>query len=333
MWLYTATGAGAARLVSYLSFTATGFVGAVSSRRPDVVFVESPPLFLGVAGLLAARRFDSRLVLNISDLWPDSVRDLGLLAEGRSLRAAEWLEQWLYRRADLLTAVTEGIRTRLILAKGVSEDDVLFLPNGVDLDLFRPLQPTVNSNSGRPVVLYTGNHGYAQSLEVILQAASLAREIDFVMVGSGSDKGRLEGLAGDMGLRNVRFLPPVPPAEISSLYANAMAGVASLRGSELMDGARPAKLLAIMSCAKPVIYSGRGEGADLVRISKCGIVTAPEDPEALANAARTLAKDPATSAAMGASGRRYVEEHLSWASVVSSWLDELHDRADRRWQL
>jgi len=327
-WLLTATGVGARRLASYLSFAATGLVSALVAGRPDVVFVESPPLFLGVSGWMAARRAGAAFVLNVSDLWPDSVRDLGVLSDGRALRAAERLERWLYARATAVTAVTDGIRQALLERKGVPAHKVLFHPNGVDLDQFRPTDPdpAVRARHGLPagpLVLFTGNHGYAQALDTVIEAAALVPEVTVVLVGAGSDKARIEALAEERGTTNVRFLPPVPQSEIAPLYGQAVAGLATLRNSALMEGARPAKALAVMGCGRPVIYSGAGEGAALVRTADAGLVVPPEDPRALAAAIRRLAKDPEEAARMGASGRRYVESHLSWPALTDAWLADL----------
>jgi colanic acid biosynthesis glycosyl transferase WcaI len=327
-WLLAGTGLGARRLASYLSFAATGLVSAVAAARPDVVFVESPPLFLGVSGWLAAKRAGAAFVLNVSDLWPDSVRDLGVLTDGPALRAAEGLERWLYARATAVTAVTEGIRSRLVDVKGVPARKVLFLPNGVDLDDFRPTNPDRAVRARHdlpkgPLVLYTGNHGYAQALDTVVEAAVLVPEVTVALVGDGSDKARIQELAADRGAANVRFLPPVPQAEIAPLYGQAIAGLATLRNSALMEGARPAKALAVMGCAKPVIYSGAGEGAALVRTADAGLVVPPEDPRALATAIRRLAKEPDEAARMGANGRRWVEANLSWAALTEAWLAEL----------
>jgi glycosyltransferase involved in cell wall biosynthesis len=306
--------------MSYLSFTATGLVGALAVRRPDVVFVESPPLFLGIAGWVVARRFGARFVLNVSDLWPDTVRDMRLMQRGPWLGLAERLERFLYRRATAVTAVTDGIRDRLVAVKGVDEGRVLFLPNGVDTATFRPIEgPT----SAAPTFAYTGNHGYAQALDVVVEAAARAPAIGFLFVGDGSEKERLEREVAQRSLANVRFMPPVAVEEIADVYQGAIAGIASLRKSPLMEGARPAKLLAIMACGRPVLYAGRGEGADLVRAADAGLVVEPEDPDALAAAARALASDPVRAAEMGANGRRYVEEHLAWPSLVTEWLDQL----------
>ena len=323
LWLHTATGSGSHRLLSYLSFTVTGLVGALSARKPDVVLVESPPLFLGVAGWLAAKRFGASFVLNISDLWPDSVRDMGLMMRGPWLGWAEWLELWLYGHATAVTAVTMGIRDRLTTAKGVDAARVLFLPNGADTVTFKPVAAGLETASQHPLFLYTGNVGLAQALDVIIGAAELAPEIDFVLVGDGSDKSRLQAEARRRRLQNVRFEPPVTPDEISSIYRDAAAGIASLRHSELMQGARPAKMLAIMACGRPVLYAGSGEGAELVRAADAGIVVAPEDPAALAEAARAIVANPRRAAEMGSNGQQFVSKHLSWPVLVGDWLKDL----------
>jgi colanic acid biosynthesis glycosyl transferase WcaI len=327
-WLLTATGVGARRLASYLSFAATGLVSALVAGRPDVVFVESPPLFLGVSGWMAARRAGAAFVLNVSDLWPDSVRAYGVLTDGAALRAAERLEAWLYRRADAVTAVTEGIRDRLITQKAVPARKILFLPNGVDLEVFRPMPDDAALRAsydlpGGPLVLYTGNHGYAHALDTLVEAACQVPEVTFALVGDGSEKERIRQLAADRGAANVRFLPPVTPAEVARLYGLAVAGVATVRGSSVMSEVRPAKAVAIMGCGRPVIYSGAGEGAEIVRSAEAGLVLPPEDPAAMAAAVRRLVADPEEAARLGDNGRRYVESHLSWPVLTRAWLGDL----------
>lgn len=327
-WLVTATGAGGRRLASFLSFAATGLASALAARRPDVVFVESPPLFLGVSGWLAARRSGAAFILNVSDLWPDTVRDLGVLGDGLALRAAERLERWLYARATAVTAVTAGIRDALVHRKGVPGRRVLFLPNGADLETFRPMapDPAVRERHGLPegpIVLYAGNHGYVHALDVAISAGALVPEVTFVLVGDGSEKPRIRRLAADRGVGNVRFLAPVPQDEVAALLALSIAGLSTLRGTPLMETVRPAKVLAIMACGKPVLYSGAGEGAELVRTADSGIVVPPEDPRALADAIRRLVANPTEAARLGSNGRRHVEAHLSWPALTDAWLEGL----------
>lgn len=322
LWLFPATGTGLRRLISYLSFTATGLLGGLRATPPDVVFTESPPLFLGLAGWAIARRFSADFVLNVSDLWPDSVRDLGLMRGGPWLGMAERLERWLYRRATAVTAVTEGMREQLIQTKRVPPERVMFLPNGANIDTLHRVE-SPSARSARPSILYLGTLGYAHGLDVVLDAAAIGDELDFILVGDGSEKLRLEREAKLRGLPNIRFEPPVPEGQVAARYAGASLGLSTLRASDLMDGVRPAKVIAMMANARAVLFSGGGEGAALVRAAGAGTVTPPGDAAALVKAAREMVSDRALAEEMGSNGRRYVVENLTWPKLVADWLEQL----------
>jgi glycosyltransferase involved in cell wall biosynthesis len=301
-------------------------------QKPDYIFVESPPLFLSLTGYLASRRFGVPFIFNVADLWPDSVRQLGLMKEGPLLRLAEGLERWSYRQAHFVTAVTEGIQKILLEEKQVPAHKVLYLPNGVDTERFRPLPPDLElarelNLEGKKVVLYAGNHGYAHGLEVALQAARLLpEEVVLVLIGDGSEKPRLQQMAQEMQLSNVRFLDPKPPEYITRLYSLAVAGLSTLRDSPLFEMTRPVKIFAGMSCAKPILYTGRGEGARLIEAAQAGLVSPPEDAQALAQHIRTVVENPSLAAELGQNGRRYVEAHLSWSSLIQNWLYQLQSQ-------
>lgn len=330
VWLYVALGAGLDRLVSYLSFAGTSAVGLIRSERPDVIFVESPPLFLGLTGWLAARAWRRPWILNISDLWPDSIRALGVMNEGLALTMAEQLERFIYRRADLITAVTDGIEAELVNSKGVPKERILFLPNGVDAELFRPRPPDDNVRERfgidhRRVVLHAGTMGFAHCTDAILDAAEILRERDvlFVLAGDGSDRERTELRARERGLTNVLFLGAVPLHAVANLYSVALAGLATLRDLPLFEGARPAKVLPCLASGKPIVYSGRGEGARLVSEAEAGIVVEPEDGAAIAKAIERLLDEPGLAARLGDNGRRLAVERFAWRALVGDWLEQL----------
>jgi colanic acid biosynthesis glycosyl transferase WcaI len=330
VWLHVALGAGLGRLVSYLSFAATSAVGLVRSERPDVIFVESPPLFLGLTGWLAARAWRRPWILNISDLWPDSIRALGVMDEGLALTMAEKLEHFIYLRADLITAVTDGIASELVNGKGVPQEQILFLPNGVDTELFRPrpADDNVRERFGfdhRRVVLYAGTMGFAHCTDAILDAAEILRERDvlFVLAGDGSDRERTEQRARERGLTNVLFLGVVPLQTVADLYSVALAGLATLRDLPLFEGARPAKVLPCLASGKPIVYSGRGEGARLITEADTGIVVEPEDGAAIAAAIERLLDEPGLAERLGGNGRRLAVERFGWRALVGDWLEQL----------
>jgi len=334
VWMYAALGAGLKRILNYTSFMLTAGWGLWHvQQKPDYVFVESPPLFLGITGYLAARYWRVPLIFNIADLWPDFVKGIGLMKQGFTLWVAERLEAWIYRRADFINVVTLGVKDILINEKKVPEPKILFLPNGADTDTFhwQPPDTAWQASLGladKPIIVYAGTHGYAHGMEVILAAAQLLQDtaLVFLLVGGGSDKARMQTLCASLELKNVIFWDSQPPAMIAQLYGLAVAGIATLRPASGLGHMRLAKLLAIMACGKPVLYSGgAGEGANLVQTAEAGWVTPAGDAAALVAAIKTLMANPAIASQRGANGRRYIEQHLQWSAVVSTWLHALEE--------
>ncbi len=331
-WVYPAIGGGLRRFFNYLSFACSCLIGLLKARCPDYLFVESPPLSLAVAGVLYSCCRRVALIVNISDLWPDSIRELGVIKNWFVLSILENVERWVYRNSQFVTAVTSGIRTDLIRKKNVPYEKVLFLPNGVDSNLFRPMEPDLElarklALTGKKVLLFTGTLGYAQGLDCILRAMATIEtrfpEVSLVLVGNGSERHSLEQLARTLGLSNTRFMDPRPPEFMSPLYSIAMAGLVSLRRLRLFEGARPSKILPIMACGKPVVYCGEGEGAAVVERAQGGLVVPPEDQMAFIDAVGRLVMDDDLVVQLGKNGRRYVLANCQWSSLVEAWLNDL----------
>ena len=335
VWLYASLGRSWKRLLNYFSFMATAWWGLLKAERPDLLFVESPPLFLSVTAWVYGLLFRVPFLFNVADLWPDSVKKLGLMEDGFMLRAAEGLEAWSYRKAALVNAVTQGIESVLTEEKGVPAAKVLWLPNGVDTELYRPQEGDAAlarelGLEGKAVVLYAGTMGYAHGVEVALEAAPLVAEagIHLLFVGEGSEKAML--LEKAKGLANVTFLPAQPPERVAQLYSLCYAGLSTLRDSPLFEGTRPVKIFACMACAKPVAYCGKGEGARLVEAQQAGLTCPPEDPRALADLLIRLKEAPDLAHDLGAHGRAFVTRELSWGSLVAAWADRLTERLAAR---
>jgi colanic acid biosynthesis glycosyl transferase WcaI len=338
VWMYAATGAGIKRLFNYFSFMLTAFWGLRKAQKPDYLFVESPPLFLGITGYLIAKWWRIPFIFNIADLWPDTVKALGLMRDGFALRQAEKLEAWLYRKANYVTVVTENVRQILINTKKVPAKKVLLLPNGVDTQLFKPY---LSEDKGKTcfeglefpsplpkdkhIILYAGTHGYAHNMEVILEAAQLLTDINvlFLCVGGGSDKNRIQQLCHQKNLKNVCFWPPQPPEFIARLYSLTLAGLSTFRDSPMLECTRPAKTLPIMACGKPVLFSGAGDTTRLITEAKAGIVVAPGDSQGLAKAVQYLVNHLDEATQLGSNGRAYTKKHLEWSQVVNAWVQQL----------
>lgn len=331
VWLYAGNRSILQRLLGYLSFSITCFFALLRAQSADYVFADSPPLFLGIPGWLAAKRWRTRLVFNVADLWPDSARDLGILRNGWLMDLASGLEAWIYRHADYVTAVTDGIRQTLLQVKHLPPHKVLFLPNGVDTDLFCPAdadEPLKRSLglANKKVVLYAGNHGYASGLEQLLRAADRLRadsSIHFLLVGDGPEKSHLLQMAVDLDLPNVSFTDSVPLNRLPALLSICDLAVVTLRKARITEGARPAKMFVMMAAGKPIVLAAHGEAANLLTAANAGVVVPQQDPVALAAAIKNLLSDPAKARRLGMNGRQFVTDHFKWSLLVRDWLEQL----------
>jgi glycosyltransferase involved in cell wall biosynthesis len=331
VWLHPALGGGVQRMLNYGTFAITSLFGLSRAKKPDGIFIESPSLLLTIPGWIAASLWRVPIILNVADLWPDSIVEMGFMKDGLLIRLLTALESWSYRKAAYINVMTEGQREVLLRKKGVPARKVLFLPNGVDTIQFspRPIDAALKQQlglEGKKIFLWTGTQGHAHGLEHVLQAAKLLKnkpEIHFLFVGDGSERLNLERLRNNMGLQNVTFRDPVPPEELPPYFSISESGLASLRGIPIFDGARPSKIFPILASGKPLIFIGRGEGARLVEKARAGVVVPPGDPTALAEAVLQLAGNPELARELGVNGRLFVEENHQWSKLVSAWMTQL----------
>jgi glycosyltransferase involved in cell wall biosynthesis len=327
-WIFPATGRSVfKRLASYWSFTLSSFFGCLRAARPDLILVESPPLFLGLTAYAVSRLRRSPFVLYVSDLWPESAKEMGIIRNRFFLSAATALERFLYRKAHRVAVVTEGIGEQVANA-GCPSEHVVLLPNGVDTSIFRrveaPVVPEITANE--IAFLFAGIHGYAQGLDVLLDTAELLRdrpEIAILLIGDGPEKPRLQQEASRRKLSNVRFLNSRPNGDMPVYYSASRASLVPLRSLSLFRSARPSKILPSLACETPVIFCGQGETAELLTRHSCGIVVSPEAPSELATAIRILANDEARAKELGRNGRLLVEERYGWQRIVGTFLDNL----------
>ena len=331
VWLYPTVGSGLGRILNYLSFSLFSLFGLLRARKPDYLFVETPPPTLSLTAWLYARSRRIPFILNVADLWPDTLVDMGLLQPGLACRVLSWLERWSYRNADYVNAVTEGIRDTLINSKAVPKEKVLFLPNGVDTDRYRPRPADEQLKNAlglsvKKIILYSGTLGRAHGLEYVLEAAKILQcqsDIHFLFLGNGSERPHLEKLTFQLGLRNVTFRDAVPIDQLAPYHSIADAGLVSLRKIPIFEGARPSKMFPLLAAGKPLIFFGSGEGALLIHRANAGVVVPPEEPQALALAVPELFRNTELAASLGANGRNFVVEHHEWSKLIDGWLRQL----------
>jgi glycosyltransferase involved in cell wall biosynthesis len=323
------------QLRNYLSFVPAVLRAGLRAGKVDIVFVTSPPLFSVIPAILLARLRGAKLVLDVRDLWPDELITYGGFREGSlPVRVTRMIERWAYRNADCVTATTEAILDATV-ERGVPREKTFLLPNGADLELFGPL-PRENAIANkyafgdRFVVMYSGLFGIKHSLEVLLQAAAILRDykdIAFFLLGDGARKDALIKQAHDMGLDNVIFGDERNVTEVPSLLARADVCFAAVRPEPYPKKVISVKVFEYMACEKPVVGALSGETARILEESGGGIVVAPGDSSATAEAILNLYRDPVRRQALGKAGRRYVDEYYSrsvWATRLEKRLKDVY---------
>ncbi len=328
-----------ARALAFAGFTLlAGLEGLFRSGRRwrlDAVLGMSPPLTLGPAGWAVARRWRVPFVFNIQDVFPDVAVEVGALTNRKVIALAAWLERATYRRADAVTVLSDDLAANVQakLVRGLSgaaadrqRSKVQVIPNFVDTNRIRPV-PRENSYrrehglSGKRVVMYAGNVGFSQSLELLVDAAiAMADEPDLVFVvnGGGSARPDLERRAA--GLGNVVFVGMQPRDRLPEVLAAADVHVVPLKRG-LAWSSVPSKLYSILAAGRPVVASvdPGTEVARTVERSGAGIAVPPDDPEAFTKAVRRLVDAPDEAAAMGEAGRRFIEGWASPGAVAEAY--------------
>ncbi|MBI4219176.1 MAG: glycosyltransferase family 4 protein [Chloroflexi bacterium] len=307
-----------------LSVTLAGLL----ARRHDVALVYSPPLPLGFSAWCLARLGSTPYVLNVQDLFPKSVVDLGMLKNPVAIRFFQSLEGFLYARSDAIAVHSKG-NADFVTGRGAPSDRVHVVENWVDTEAiladgdgsaFRER----NGLSDSFVVSFAGVLGFSQDLDVVLAAAEILKDhsrICWVIVGDGVEKQRLERIARDRNLNNVRFMPMVPHEKYPEVLYGSEVGLATLKAS-VKTPVVPSKILSIMAAAKPVVacMDPSGDAIRLVREADCGIAVAPDDPRGLADAILRLYDDSGLRRCYGLNGRRYVEARHSLAVATEKFL-------------
>jgi len=332
-WTYVTPNKGLIRkTLGHLSYVpGARFISGRHVRSAEVAIGTSPTLFAATAAAGFARRHNIPFIMEVRDLWPAIFVELGILRNPQIIR---WLERWemrLYQQAARVVVVTESFRKKLI-ERGVPKDKVLTIPNGADVDFWKLTEDSSEKRrqlgfEDRFIVLYIGAHGISHALGRILDTAHelrAIRQIHFLFVGEGAEKEKLKQRAGELELTNVTFLDAVGKDEVREFYAAADVCLVPLRNVSLFETFIPSKMFEMMSMARPIVGSVRGEAADILRRSNGAVVVSPENSQELARAIMDLYhSDDQARRRMGERGRQFVEQYYSRKVIAASYLELL----------
>jgi glycosyltransferase involved in cell wall biosynthesis/uncharacterized heparinase superfamily protein len=333
LWTFLAANEGfLLRTLNYVSYLVAVVLALPTLRRPDVIVSTSPQFFCGLAGLAA--RFIKRApwVLEIRDLWPESIVTVGAMRRNWCVRLLEALEAHAYRRADRIVSLTQSFVPHIAERAG-NPAKIAVITNGVDVSHFKAATDRGNTKrelglDEKFVAAYVGTHGMAHGLETILEAAALLRDqprIAFLLVGDGAERSRIERLKQERRLDNVLILGQRSKEAMPSIWAATDASLILLRRNELFRKVIPSKMFEAMAMRRPIVLAVEGEARALLKEAGAGIAITPESAQELAAAVARLADDPAFAAGLGASGAEHAREHYDRARLASRYLALLEE--------
>ena len=330
-----------ARMLNYSSFAAgAAAIGARVLRKADVVLVHSTPATVAVPALAAKALHGVPFVPMIQDLWPDTVTSSGFLGDGSASGVEKTLHRFcdtVYRQASHIAVISPGMADS-IERRGIAAEKITFTPNWVDESTFHPeprdesLRQSFGLNGGF-VVMYAGNFGEFQALNVVLAAAELLQsraDIQFVLVGGGVMEPELKHIAEEKGLDNVVFVPSQPFSAMSKVLALGDLHLVSLQDLPLFRITLPSKLQATLAAGKPLVGTVCGDAETVISESGAGRTSIPGDAADLARVVAEMADDPEGTAAMGRAGREYYERVFSEESSAGSLVAVLEKAAADR---
>ncbi len=318
------------RMLAFFSFMFSSFWIGLGVKKVDLVWGTSPPIFQSATAWALARLKGAKFLFEVRDLWPEFAIAVGVLKNPILIRASEWLERFLYQRADQVMVNSPGFVDH-VKQRGARR--VELIPNGADPSMFDPSDNGAGFRRAyhleeKFVVLYAGAHGMSNDLDIVLESAKLVAsesKIQIVLLGDGKEKLALMQRAEQMSLTNITFAPSVAKSEMPNALAAADACIAILKPLDEYKTTYPNKVFDYMAAGRPIALAIDGVIREVVEAASCGLFAEPGDATALAGIIHRLAGDPQKSRAMGLKGRKYLEKNFSREQLAKKLIRLLDD--------
>lgn len=307
------------RIFNYVSFCVSSFFASlILGFRVDVIYVYHPPATVGASAALAGFLTRTPFVLDIQDLWPDTLSATGMISNTKLLKTVGVLCRWIYSRASKIAVLSPGFK-KLLIERGVTQEKVEVIYNWCDEKALQQSGSKLKADFGmnnRFNIVFAGTMGKAQALNSVLQAARIVflknSNILFSFVGGGIEVESLKSSVQQQRLPNVQFIPHMPMTEVGSVLRAADVLLVHLKKDPLFSITIPSKTQAYLAMGKPVLMAVDGDAADLVKEADGGLVVVPENAQAIADAILEFASMKSEDLkATGQRGSRFYFEKMS----------------------
>ena len=320
------------RLAAYFSFTFSSILAGIFHARSkyNVILVTSPPLFVGITGVVLSILKRIPFVFEVRDLWPESAMDTGILTNKFLIRLAYRFERYLYKKATLINVLTPSFRDTLINVKHVDPEKIIYMPNAADFSISEQVASDFDREAFRQeqgfdnkfLIVYVGAHGVANCLIQLIETAEILKDTNafFLMIGNGMQKKTLMNEVQNRCLENVRFMDTVPKKEVFRYILAADMGASVLKKADIFKTVYSNKTFDYFSCRKPVLMAIDGISRELVEHANAGIFVEPENPEDFAAKIRKYINNPEMVREQGNNGYVYARKHFDRNVLAMKYL-------------
>ncbi|KGR86518.1 glycosyltransferase family 4 protein [Lysinibacillus odysseyi] len=293
-----------------------------SKNKYDAVFVTSPPIFLGAVGILAKIRFKAKLILDVRDLWPDSLRGVGVFNYKWIISLFRMMEKCMYNRADSIVINSKGFYHH-IEAKLKKETPIYFVPNSIRKEELTLGEPHIDGFA----VVYSGNIGLAQDVEFLKQLSKslFAKEIRLNVVGFGLKKGEFQQFVKEHKLYNVHFIRAMTRRECLELIKQNDVGVLCLKDEDVFDTVLPGKLIDYIACGLPIAAGASGYIKSLIEEKGIGYVSESRNVEEIVQFIVHLKNHRHVAEAIALNNEKVVQRDFLWESNIHTLIDAIED--------
>jgi len=294
-------------------------------ERPNIIIGSSVHLFAPLVAFYLSRHYHVPFIIEIRDLWPQTLIDMGVISSNNFfVRFVKTFEKFLYKKAKIILVLLPQAY-KYIKSYGINIDKIKWIPNGVNLSNYSNYFSKLSKDNKIFKIMYTGAHGKANALDVIIQAAKILQDrkintIRIILIGNGPEKPYLIRLKNRLKLNNVEFYAPVPKEKMAKVLSEADAFIFNLESIAVFKyGISSNKLFDYMAAARPIIFSVKTCN-NPVKEANCGLTVPPRDPEALADAIIKIYNMPEEDRKkMGLRGRQYVEKYHNWKILATEF--------------
>jgi len=318
------------RTLDFLSFMISSFIFGIFLKKHDKIIVSSPQFLPVISGFLIAKFKKIPFILEIRDLWPESIVELGALKKDSIIiKSLFSISKYIYKKSALIVVVTKTLKEYLV-EYGINKNKIIVIENGFNFE--RTLKSNVNKKIVRKkynipnnnfTISYIGTIGMSHGIEVILEAAVLIKDVNFLIIGEGSEKQKLKKESSRKRIKNVFFIDNISWQEIININQIVSANLVHLRNLELFKTAIPSKIFESMALKKPILAGLIGECLEIIKSSNSGLQVIPENASSLVNEIVKLKNNPILCDELSKNGFVLVNERYNRKILATKMIKEI----------